>query len=64
VLDLHPVAGVLTQRVGDQIQRALVLLHDLAIQARKVEPVEDVVLIDLGKVFLQVRSRSRNEVAG
>lgn len=42
----------LTQRVGNQVQRALVLAHDLAVQAGEVEPVEDVVLVDLGEVFL------------
>lgn len=44
----------LTQRVRDQIQRPRVFLYHLGIQARQVEPVEDVVVVYFGKVFLPV----------
>jgi hypothetical protein len=44
----------LTQRVRDQIQRPSVFLYHLGIQSSEVEPVEDVVVVYFGKVFLLV----------
>lgn len=44
----------LTKCIGYEVQRALVLLHNLAIQSSEVEPVQDIVLVDLGKVLLAI----------
>lgn len=41
-----------TKRVGDKVQSSTVLLHDLPIQARQVEAVEDVIFVNLGEIFL------------
>lgn len=53
-----------TQRVGDQIQGPRVLLHNLAVQPRQIETVQDVILVHLGKVFLsRVSAYAKEDVS-
>jgi uncharacterized caspase-like protein len=49
--DRH-VRGRHTEGIGDQLEGSAVLLDDLAVEASKVEAVEDVVLVDFCKVLV------------
>ena len=42
----------LTQGICDQIQRLVILLHHIRVQSSQVEAIQNVVLVDLGKVLL------------
>jgi hypothetical protein len=55
----HLIVAVKVEDVGDQVQRVLVVL-DLSVEAGEVEPVGQVVLIDLAEVLVSTR---RNKLA-
>jgi len=46
---------LLTQRIRYEVKSPIVLLYDVAVQPGKVEPIEYVIFIDFGKVFLNIR---------
>lgn len=50
----HIVVAVVVENIGDEIERILVVL-DVCVQAREVEPVSQVVLVDFAKVFVAAR---------
>ncbi len=50
----HLIVAVEVEHVGNQIQRILVVLH-LGVEARQVEAVCDVVLVDFAKVLVAAR---------
>lgn len=57
-----------TRRVGDQVERSRVALH-LGVEARQVEAVEDVLLVDLAEVLVALGreeppARERTRVSG
>jgi hypothetical protein len=47
----HLIVAVQVEHVRDEIQRILVVLH-LRIEPREVEPVRQVILVDLAKVLV------------
>ena len=72
LLDLlpHVIVAVEVEGVGDEVQGVLVVLH-LRVEARQVEAVRQVLLVDLAKVLVaaggyeleerQRRGKKRNE---
>jgi hypothetical protein len=55
----HLIVTVEVKHIGDQIQRILIVL-DLRVKTRQVEPVGQVFLVDLAKVLVSAR---RDELA-
>jgi hypothetical protein len=47
----HLIIAVQVENVGDEIQSILVIL-DLSVQARQVEAIREVVLVDLAEVLI------------
>jgi hypothetical protein len=47
----HVVVAVKVKDIGDQVERVLVVL-DLGVQAREVEPVGQVFLVDFAEVLV------------
>lgn len=47
----HVIVAVEVEDVGDQVERILVVL-DFCVQARKVEPICEVLLVDLAEVLV------------
>jgi hypothetical protein len=56
LLDLLPqiIVGIKVEHVGHQVKSILVV-GDLGVQAREVEPVCEVILIDFAEVFISSR---------
>lgn len=47
----HRIVAVEVEDIGDQVESILVVLN-LGVQARQIEPISQVFLVDLAKVFV------------